>query len=149
MADFTIENEHIDELLNALTEKKKAVLTAVGLEASGNVIDEITSLGAVDTGLLRNSITFAISGEGAHIGSYTANKAKIINGQAVLMKGSYFGLAPNDNIPAVYIGTNVEYAKYVQFGTSKYPKARDFMSAPIKANLGTYKQIIEEELKKP
>lgn len=47
---------------------------------------------------------------------------------------------------AVYIGTNVEYGKYVQFGTSKM-KPRDFMLSPLRANLGHYKDIITKYLK--
>lgn len=128
-------NDNRKEVLDELEQAVKRALTDVGIEA----VDNIVSKGnfPVDTGLLRNSITFAVSGEPPQIGSYRANKG----GET----GSYSGTAPSDK-KAVYIGTNVQYAKYVQYGTSKMV-ARDFMNAPLKANLKHYKEIIEHHLK--
>lgn len=130
-----IENDKRMFLLNELEDRVKIALTAVGMQAEtdvkkGNV--------PVDTGLLRNSITFAVSGEGVHQSKYRADSGD--------KSGSYQGKAPNDKVPAVYIGTNVEYGKYVQFGTSTM-KARDFLMAPLRANLGHYKDIITKYLK--
>lgn len=135
MAQVKIENDNRNLLLNELEDRVKIALTAVGMQAEtdvkkGNV--------PVDTGLLRNSITFAVSGESPHQSSYEANSG---NG-----RGSYSGKAPKDKVPAVYIGTNVEYAKYVQFGTSKM-RPRDFLMAPLRANLGKYKEILTKYLK--
>ena len=135
MAEVRIENDNRNLLLNELEDRVKVALTAVGMQAEtdvkkGNV--------PVDTGLLRNSITFAVSGEGVHQSKYRADSGD--------KSGSYKGKAPNDKVPAVYIGTNVEYAKYVQFGTSTM-KARDFLMAPLRANLGHYKDIITKYLK--
>ena len=136
MSKVKITNDHTDDILKALKEASKKALMDVGLEASGDVAEFITGEGIVDTGLLRNSITFALNGESAQIGSYTASKGD--------GKGSYSGTAPNKE-NTVYIGTNVEYAKYVQYGTSKMG-ARDFMFAPLRANLEKYRQIIQNYL---
>lgn len=130
-----IENDKRIFLLNELENRTKVALTAVGMQAETDVKKGSVP---VDTGLLRNSITFAVSGESPHQSSYEANSG---NG-----KGSYSGKAPKDKVPAVYIGTNVEYAKYVQFGTSKM-RPRDFLMAPLRANLGKYKEIITKYLK--
>nr|DAL25962.1 MAG TPA_asm: putative tail component [Caudoviricetes sp.] len=73
-------------------------------------------LAPVDTGLLRNSITYALSGEPAAIKKYTAQKAK--NGEKA--EGEYTGVAPDDGGLAVYVGTNVEYAAYVELGTGSF-----------------------------
>lgn len=136
MSGIQIENDNTKEILTELEEAVKKALTDVGIEA----VDNITTKGdfPVDTGLLRNSITFAVSGQPPQIGSYRAEKGNA--------SGSYTGTAPNDKNKAVYIGTNVEYAKYVQYGTSKMV-ARDFMYAPIRANLGHYKEIMEKHIK--
>lgn len=53
-------------------------------------------------GTLRNSITFAVSGEPANIQSYSDNNGK--------KRGEYSGTAPPSAEPCVYIGSNVEYA---------------------------------------
>ena len=62
---------------------------------------------------MRNSITHAVDGEEAAIGEYKADKGN--------NTGSYSGTAPKENAGsrAVYIGTNVEYAPYVELGTTK------------------------------
>lgn len=131
-----IENDNTKSILEMLKESSKTALTAVGMQAVTDVISKGDF--PVDTGLLRNSITFAISGEPPAIGSYSADKGN--------ENGSYQGTAPDDKDPTVYIGTNVEYAKYVQFGTSRM-KARDFLMSPLRANLGKYKEILTKYLK--
>ena len=49
---------------------------------------------------------------------------------------------------AVYIGTNVEYAPYVELGTSKQ-KAQPYLRPAIERHLDAYKAIAETELKRP
>lgn len=137
MADLKVENDNRQEVLADLDKAIKTALYEVGLEAVTNIIS--ISNFPRDTGLLRNSITFAISGKSPAIKSYQDDKGD--------GSGSYTGTAPNDKVPAVYIGTNVEYAKYVQFGTSNNKHPVDFMFAPLRANLGNYKKIIEKHLK--
>lgn len=142
MSDIRVENDNTKEILTELEKAVKKALTDVGIEA----VDNITSRGdfPADTGLLKNSITFAVSGESPLISSYRADKRR--KGEDKVQTGSYQGTAPNDDQKAVYIGTNVEYAKYVEFGTSKMV-ARDFMNAPLKANFGHYKEIMEKHIK--
>ena len=142
MADIRIENDKTKEILTELEKAVKKALTDVGIEA----VDNITSRGdfPADTGLLKNSITFAVSGENPLISEYKANRKR--KGEDTIRTGAYQGTAPKGKNEAVYIGTNVEYAKYVQYGTSKMV-ARDFMYAPIRANFERYKQLIEENIK--
>ena len=47
-----------------------------------------------------------------------------------------------------YIGTNVEYAKYIEYGTSS-PKrpARPYLRPAASEHMEEYKQILEKELK--
>lgn len=53
-------------------------------------------------------------------------------------------VAPDEN--AVYVGTNVEYAPYQEFGT-RYQGGTPFLRPAIENHLDEYKQIVEEELK--
>lgn len=48
---------------------------------------------------------------------------------------------------AVIIGTDVEYGKYQEFGTSKGIKAKHFLRDSITKNADEYKAIIEAGLK--
>ena len=67
----------------------------------------------IDTGLLRNSITYALYGGKPSISSYTSNAThdKTEDPVKPIEEGGYSGLAPSiAEGRAVYIGTNVEYA---------------------------------------
>ena len=117
MADIKIE-DHTDEVLAALHGKMPKILEALGQEAEGNAVTEITKLvydtpespNYIRTGDLRDSIDH-----------------------------------DKDN-DAAYIGTNIEYAPYVDLGTSK-KAARPFIRNAIANYSDDYKKIIEEGLK--
>lgn len=47
----------------------------------------------------------------------------------------------------VHIGTNVEYAPYVELGTVRM-SARPYLRPAVSAHLGEYKDILKSELKK-
>ena len=113
--------DHSKEFLDAMEKAIKNGLTAIGMTAEGHAKREITkkvySRGKVDksyrlTGRLRNSITYAISGDKAAASTYSDDDGNTF---------SYDGTAPNDKDKAVYIGSNVEYAPYVELGTVKMP----------------------------
>ena len=46
-----------------------------------------------------------------------------------------------------YVGTNIEYAPYVEMGTSKYPYPRPFLRPAVENYIDEYKAIFEEYLK--
>ena len=48
---------------------------------------------------------------------------------------------------AVYIGTNVEYAAYVELGTTR-TKAKPYLKPAVTEHSAVYKRIIEEEMRK-
>ena len=48
--------------------------------------------------------------------------------------------------PAAYIGTNVEYAPYQELGTI-HMKAQPFLKPAVAANANIYRKIIEDEMK--
>lgn len=52
----------------------------------------------------------------------------------------------DDGEPAVYIGTNVEYAPYQELGTI-YMKAQPFLKPAVADHANEYRKIIENELK--
>ena len=102
---------------------------------------ESTGIPGYIGGLLRGSITHALSGKQPSISTYQDNAGK--------RRGSYSGTAPEEidsNKSAVYIGTNVEYAPYQELGTI-HMKAQPFLKPAVAANANTYRKIIEDELK--
>ena len=75
--------DNSQQILSALEKGKRNALTAIGSSAETHAKDNITADDLIDTGRLRNSISYAVDGESA------------------------------------YIGTNVEYAPYLELGTKK------------------------------
>lgn len=137
-----IENNK-DEILGELDEAIDRALEAMGLQAEAYVKAACT---AVDTGLLRNSITYALHGQGAATASYKADNPK--KGQP--SSGSYSGVAPNEP-HTVFIGTNVEYAPYVELGhklsSGGFVPGIHFLERGITSHMNVYKTIIETALK--
>lgn len=125
----------LEEFDNALDR----ALIRIGLSAEGYAKKALTTQGAVDTGLLRNSITFAVTGENANIGAYKADKGD--------GSGSYSGSIPSEKRKAVYIGTNVEYAAYVELGTVR-TKAKPYLKPAATEHSTVYKRIMEDEMGK-
>ena len=140
-------------------------LEKCGLTAEGYAKE----LCPVDTGLLRNSITHALSGHPPAISSYKADKP---NKSGKTKSGSYSGSAPSDSGGeiSVYIGTNVEYSAYQELGSGQHyvggrptkwtyedakgqhhmtggNTAKPFLKPAVADHVSTYKNIIEDELK--
>lgn len=104
------------EFLSELSNRVDKILEAVGIHLEGEAKEELqNSPKRVDTGLLRNSITHAVSGESPAIKSYSGDNPSRYGKPQEIPHGSYSGTAPTDpdNARAVYIGSNVEYAAYV------------------------------------
>ena len=98
----------------------------------------ITAKKAVDTGRLRNSITHATA-HYSGAGTYSDNEGKSYSDATA--KSS-----PRDN--EVYIGTNVEYGPYIEFGTSrKNGAARPFLRPAAMNHTDEYKKIVEHCMK--
>lgn len=97
--------DNMSQIKAELDKKIARALEAVGATAEGYAKE----LCPVDTGRLRDSITYSV----------------------------------DDN--TVYLGSDVEYAPYVEFGTHKQ-KPQPFMSPAIQDHLDEYKAILEDFL---
>ena len=136
--DFT---DNSDKVINEMEEAVERALEVIGLQAESHAKLELENdPRRVDTGLLRNSITHAVSGGNAAIQSYSSDDGK--------KSGVYSGNVPeeSDDEKAVYIGTNVEYGIYVHEGTRKMTPNR-FLKNAVTNNVDEYKKIVENELK--
>lgn len=137
----------------AKDEAVERALEAIGLQATNHAKDKIRENGSIDTSLLRNSIAYAVSGKVPSLGAYggTAKQAQTYkadkpdkNGE--IQKGTYTKQVPKDSESkkAVYIGTAVEYAPYVECGTSN-PKRRPkpYLKPAATQHTDEYKTIAE------
>ena len=131
--------DNTDEVLSALEKAKIRGLTAIGMTAEGHAKKKITQAKAVDTGRLRNSITFAVSGESANISSYSGDHGE--------EGGSYSGTAPNDKEKAVYIGTGVEYAIGIETGSHRKAGGVHFLQDAASNHSDEYKRLMEDSMK--
>lgn len=110
MADtdgITVSADNTNEILNALTLGMQRALNEIGMTAEAYAKQECP----VDTGRLRNSITYQVS---------NAEKS-------------------------VYIGTNVEYAPYVELGTDRQ-KAHPYLRPAAHNHGEEYRKILRKNL---
>ena len=68
MSEVVVQS-HVGEVKAELRNRIPTILEALGIEAEGNAVTEITELGAVDTGRLRGSITHAVDDDSAIVGT--------------------------------------------------------------------------------
>lgn len=130
---------HRDEVERAINQALERALESVGVFVESEAKDALEmSPRRVDTGLLRNSITYALSGEPASISTYTSDDET--------KSGSYSGVAPDEGDKSVYIGTNVEYGIYVHEGTARMAPNR-FLKNAVELNKDQIKDYIEDALK--
>lgn len=112
-------------------------LEVVGIEVEGRAKLICQEKHIVDTGRLRNSITHATKTNPGK-SSYTDNAGNAYDNGAA--KGT-----PEEK--TVYVGTNVEYAPYVEMGTVKMA-ARPFLRPAATENPEQLKKLFEAELRK-
>ena len=129
---------HTDELMADLELKKEKALVMVGMECEGDAKIEIESAPRrVDTGRLRNSITWATLKENSEPDSTEDNKDA----------GSDDGVKSSQaEENAVIIGTNVEYAAEIHEGKPGLDPNR-FLRNAVERNNEKYRTIIDETLK--
>lgn len=131
---------HALEVSRATEKAMKQAATMIG----GTVEGHAKELCPVDTGLLRNSITYALGGESPQISQYTSDADP--TGKREVTYGEYSGSAPQDedHQVTVYIGTNVEYAPYQELGAPNiHLDARPFLRPAMEDFQREIEQIIE------
>ena len=115
------------DVLQDIEGKKAKALEIIGLVVEGYAKRMCT----VDTGRLRNSITHATQSNTGQ-DTYSDNDGKQFGGGSA-------HTAPTEDM--VCIGTNVEYAPYVEMGTVRTP-AQPFLKPAAADHVAQYKDII-------
>lgn len=138
--------KEIQRKIETATEK---ALTMIGGVAESAAKQKLTDNGSVDTGLLRNSITYAISGKYPATQSYATNTSgRRKDGKPIeKVEGHYTQTAPepdNRNELTVFVGTNVEYAPVVELGSSERKrKGKPYLRPAMEENRDKFKRAIE------
>lgn len=140
--EIKVEKDLREQLLKATEEQIALALEACGSEVERNASDYCP----VDTGFLRNSITYALDGEAPKKTTYKADDA---DKSGKIKTGSYSGVAPKESNGkrSVIIGSNLPYARRIEFD-SWSQKAKDgFLRIAITRHLDEYKNLISNILK--
>ena len=101
--------DNSEEYKSLLSQAIRRGLRAIGMTAETHAKSNCP----VDTGYARNSITHALSGEGADTSSYKADRGK--NGEPP-KTGEYRGTLGKIEDNYVAIGSNVEYFPFIEEG---------------------------------
>ena len=130
--------DNTDEVMEAVEQALRRGLERCGQKAEGYAKMKCPK----DTGLLQNSITHVVDGYALDY-EYHAEKGN--------KTGEYHFEAPKRDEPTVTIGTNVEYAPYVekghiQAGSGNFVAPKRFLEQAATGHIAEYKSILESEL---
>lgn len=146
MSDSVVVSNNKQTVVKATEKAMKQAAMMIG----GTVEGHAKELCPVDTGLLRNSITYTLGGQAPAVIDYTSND-KDKNGKMIdPIKGHYEGTAPEDDDDqiTVYVGTNVQYAPYQELGAPNINlDARPFLRPAFENFTKEIEQIMEKCLK--
>lgn len=130
---------HRQEAIDAKDEAVRRAMIQIGMAAETYAkllcpvgTPESTGIEGYIGGTLRGSITYATEEQHS-------------SGQAPA-KGSDYKMLATPEKERVYIGTNVEYAIYVEMGYLR-KEPRPYLKPAISNNAAEYKSILERELK--
>lgn len=133
--------DNTDEVIKLLNRAKHRGLEAIGMEAEKFAKKECP----VDTGRLRNSITYAVAGYQTHVSSYREDNVK--GGAKKKHKRYQYDNQEmeGEKDSAVYIGSNVEYAPFVELGANGRNPAH-FLQKAATEHDSRYKQLMKNSL---
>lgn len=130
------------EIIGLFSKAKHRALEAIGLAAEGHAKKNCP----VDTGRLRNSITYAVSGYTTHVESY--RRGNVAGGTEKKHTRYEYGneKMEGEKDDAVYIGTNVEYATFVENG-ARGREPVHFLRKAATEHSSEYKKLLEDSMK--
>lgn len=133
--------DNTGELLKELEFKIEKALTMVGMDAEGDAKIEIESdPRRVDTGRLRNSITWATTKESSSPRFDGGDDADEVDPDSGVTESQ----CPDEH--SVIIGTNVEYAYEIHEGREGLAPNR-FLRNAVERNYEKYRKIIDDVMK--
>ena len=129
-------SDYSDDVLKQLEEVKAVILEELGMTMESFAKMHET---AVDTGRLRNSITYSTTARAGEVFEYKDDSQQTYT--------YTFGDSGDDD--AVYVGTNVEYAPQIEFFGGKNGRGKHFLEKALKDHKDVYNSIIKKHLDQP
>lgn len=133
----SIVENHTEEVKEKLQKAIETALKAVGTQAVGHAVEEITTQGAVDTGRLRNSITSDIKDNTVYVGTNVYYAPYVELGT-----GIYASNGSGRKSSWVYKDEDGNWHR------TSGMKARPFIKPAVEKHQSEYRDIFEEALKK-
>jgi HK97 gp10 family phage protein len=130
MASAVVYTKKFEKAKKKIEESIYAGLTNVGRVLHSQAVMNIHKNGSIDSGRLINSMSYSIGGN-----TFGAKG----NGMSATVTTS-------NSKENVYVGTSVEYAQYVEFGT-KFQRAKSFLRSAVASEQKDFPKIIQETLK--
>ena len=129
--------DNSDKVLDGLDKAVRNALTAIGMTAERYAKKDPQM--PVDTGRARNSITYATKERSGQSVTFSYNK----DGKSA-KDSTQIGGGVKDN--EVYIGSNVEYFPYIEFGSPTIG-ARHVLQRAATTHSEEYKELVKKALK--
>ena len=142
MAGQVTFRDNSKEIIGLFQKAKHRGLQAIGMAAEGHAKKKCP----VDTGILRNSITYAIAGYATHVQSYRRGNVAGGTSQKHTRYEYGGGAMEGEKDSAVFIGSNVEYAPFVELGANGRPPAH-FLQNAATGHTDEYKRLMEDSMK--
>lgn len=137
--EFKVNNA--DKILSELDSKIEKALEAVGSEMENKAVQNLSRPPErIDTATLKNSITHAIGGHPVAKPNYSPSQ--VGKHGRVGKPVPYSGNAGKANDRKLYVGTNISYAPFVEFGTQKMP-ANHFLRDALMGHNEEYLKIMK------
>lgn len=143
MASTVTFRDNTDEVLKIFQRAKHRGLEAIGLRAETHAKKKCP----VDTGRLRNSITYAIAGYQTHVENY--RRGNVSGGTSGKHKRYEYSnqIMDGEKDSAVFIGSNVEYAPFAELGANGRPPAH-FLQDAATNHSDEYKNLMEASMRR-
>lgn len=138
MASFNF-TDNSGKVLDELKEKKDKILEEWGLLAEGYAKSNLTAFPRVDTGRLRSSVSHAVEGDDAYVGSNLSYAAYVEYGTGPYAEGDSPG---RTDVPWVY-KSETDGKWHLSYGM----KASHFLKKAVADHTDEYRQVLEQELK--
>lgn len=133
IVSIEVRNDNTEEVFKAMKEQAMIALKSIGEEAEGYAKDDCP----VDSGRLRNSLTFATK-------DY---KSKGNDREGVKASSEDKKKLETPEELTLYLGTNVDYAVYVEEGHQKHLTGKNhFIRDSISTHGDHYKEILRAAL---
>lgn len=137
VADVTIKvNSNKQAILDEFRQQKKVALEAIGLQGETNAKMHITAVGAVASGILRNSISHDTDDDSAYIGT------DVEYGVYVELGTGIYASEGGRSTPWVYKDDEGNWHTTVGM------KPRPYLAPAVQEHIDEYKELVENYMKK-